>query len=525
MADLIAAALGWSVLIGAIAWVSLAVGRRAAAAGILVPLLVGLGLRLAVMALTHASSLSLGDHGIFYLDDETYRLRASTVAGFWRDGLLPDPARPDVVGSYQFGYELFLGVIFTLGTSSVLLGKLVNVVIGCVTIYVVARIAGQVLGERAKVRAAWIAALWPTMIWWSGTLMKESLAILLLALGILAAINLPRRGAVIGLAVLLPVLFLARGPAAIALMLGIAVGVAVAGRRAEGRWLSRALVTFGAATLCGVLAIVLVLSRGQPANLYSQYEVVIRNMIDLYQGNNPLRVPYDMVKSLGTPLPWVFDRATENWDRMLYPGVWLLLCALPLAVLGAWRLRKRPEAWLFLVTVATVLAINSFTSGFTFRQRSTLEPLILLLALAGTSSWQMATRWASAALGLTAVVAGVQSRSPLLAGGLLVCAGMLFLVARRLPADPFEPPPESPMIAAYAGGRGSRRDAVLGLAPAVWSAIAAAHGQIMRVAPPPADPPEATVAPGGLARLREIGPPVASAPPDGEEDRGPGGRK
>jgi hypothetical protein len=225
--------------------------------------------------------------------------------------------------------------------------------------------------------------------------------------------------------------------------------VAIAGRKVQRRWLSRPLVVCGASLLVCLGAVVLVVSHGDIHNFFSQYDSVIRRMVRVYQGSDPARIPYDAVKSLVTPLPWTFDASTRNWDRGLYPGMWLLYCALPLAAIGSWRLRARPEGWLLFLTLATAVLANAFTAGLVFRQRSMVEPLILLLALAGMSSWRMAARSSAAALAVVAVAAGVQARSPVVAALIAAGAVGVLMVSRRLPDRQFEALPESPMVVAF----------------------------------------------------------------------------
>jgi hypothetical protein len=530
MAEAIASVLGWCVLLFGAGALSLYVVRRARVHGVLVPVLVALVLRLAVMLIAHAGSLSLGDHGILFLDDETYFRGAGKIADFWRHGHTPDPARVDILGTYQFGYQLFLGVLFTLGTTSVLLGKLVNVMLGAVTVLVVALLAGRLLGERAKVRAAWVIALAPNLVWWSAPMLKEVLATLVLALGLLAVTYLPRLKAVIGLGAILAFLLILRGPAALALMVGAATAVALAGRKAEGRWLSRPLLVLTGALLGGLVVVAAVVSRGQIQLVYHQYDVVVHNMIREYQGSNPARVPYDALKSLVTPLPWVFDRGTRYWDRGLYPGGYLTMCALPLAALGIRRLSRSPEAWAMVACAATSLTINAFTSGYVFRQRSMIEPIILILALAGATSWRMAARWAAAALVAIAVVAGGQSGSPLPPSIIAGCGGLLFLVSRRLPSRPFEPPPESWLVASFRRSLAAR-PAMTGRAPAralaelrhflgaarasvvpLRAGVASAAPRIGEVPPAPSAP-SAPYAVRIRAAVASAAPRIAEAPP------------
>jgi hypothetical protein len=449
LAGAVATILGWAILASVAVVVARTLWRRAAADGVLTPVLAGIGLRLGVLVIAHISSVSLGDHGLLFVDDRTHFEGAKTLAALWRDGQVPDPSTHDVLGTLQFGYPAFIALIFTLGTNSILLGKLSSVLLGGIVVYLVARISGAVLGERAKLRGAWLAALAPSLVWWSTTLMKEALATMLVALGVLAITKLPRPRALVWLGVALAALIVVRSAGLLALVVGGIVAVALAGRQVERRWLSRPLILVGTGLGVGVVAAVLVVSRGDVVGFYHQYATTAKTMFGLYQGSNPARVPYDVVKSLVTPLPWVFDSGTQNWDRALYPGEWLLLCALPLAALGVWRMRRRPEAWLLTTTLVTAVVANASTSGYVFRQRSMVEPLILVLALGGATSWRMAARVSAATLGVVAVVAGVQSRSPAVVAAIVGAGALLFLLSRWLPAKRFESPPDSPMVESF----------------------------------------------------------------------------
>jgi hypothetical protein len=490
LAEAIAAVLGWVILACATAAIVLAVVRRARGIGVLAPLLVGFGLRLVVMLVAHFGSLSLHDHGILFVDDRTHYEGAKLLAGLWKAGQFPDPVSAQVLGTFQFGYPAFVAVIFTLGTSSLLLGKLANVLLGTASVLLVARIAGNVLGERARVRAAWLAALAPTLVWWSAPLLKEALATTLVLLAVLAITELPRPNALVTLTLALAALVVVRTAAVLALAVAGAVAVAIAGHQSERRWLSRPLIALAASLAACLLATVLLVSHGDVQGFYHQYHQVVHRMIRLYQGSDPTRVPFDALKSLVTPLPWAFDPVTRNWDRGLYPGVWLLMCVLPLAALGAWRLRRRPEGWLLFLTIVVAVTANAFTSGFVFRQRSMIEPLILVLALAGARSWRMAAAVAAGALVIVAAVAGAQSHSPVVVGATLAASVLVALLSRRLPAAPFEPIPDSRMTASFraalAGYRPSRGHVAAALA-IVWrgivAALASARASVVRMAP------------------------------------------
>jgi hypothetical protein len=528
LAQAIAAAFGWIVLVCGAGAIVMAVVRRARAIGVLVPLAVGFGLRLVVMLIAHFGSLSLHDGGMLFVDDRTHFLGAERLTALWTAGTFPDPSSVHVLGTFQFGYPAFVAAIFTLGTTSLLLGKVANVLLGTASIYLMARIAGNLLGERARLRAAWLGALAPTLIWWSVPLLKEALATTLVLLAILAITELPRPNALATLAIVLASLVVVRTAAVLALVVAGVVAVAVAGRQAERRWLSRPLLALGLGLAACLAAAILIVSHGDVRNFYEQYHYTINRMIHVYQGSSIARVPFDALKSLVTPVPWAFDPNTHNWDRGLYPGVWLLFCALPLAALGAWRLRRRPEGWLLFLTIAVAITANAFTSGFVFRQRSMIEPLVLLLALAGARSWRMAAYASSLALVVVAAVAAVQSRSPVTAGAILAAAGLVALLGRRVPSTPFEEPPGSLMTNGFRGvaaeAAAARPLRARLRADIAWTLSAARRGlgalraAVVRRAPRLLDraaaEPSRGEGPGALAAFGRLAPRVEPAHPD-----------
>jgi hypothetical protein len=115
--------------------------------------------------------------------------------------------------------------------------------------------------------------------------------------------------------------------------------------------------------------------------------------------------------------------------------MWFLFAILPTAALGVWRLRRSTELVILVVPIAISLTIYAVTSGAAFRQRSMIEPLIVLLFVAGIDSWRGVARRAAAAFALAAVLAGIQSASPVVALTIGLAAAALFLASTRLPGE------------------------------------------------------------------------------------------
>jgi hypothetical protein len=79
------------------------------------------------------------------------------------------------------------------------------------------------------------------------------------------------------------------------------------------------------------------------------------------------------------------------------------------------------------VPIAVVLILNAFLVGAAFRQRSTIEPLVLVLVIAGFTSWRSLALLAAGGLLLAASSGLFQSRQPLVAA--LIAAGAFALAA------------------------------------------------------------------------------------------------
>src|SRR4051812_37450057 len=131
-------ALIFLVVLGGGCWWLL---RRAARAGVLGPVAVGLVLRAVVMLAAHLGSVGEGHGGYMFLDDLTLSDQARLIADEWSRGNFVDPAAGAYAGSYQFGFQVMETLVFLLvGTTSVLAVKAVNVVLGAAAVLAGARL-------------------------------------------------------------------------------------------------------------------------------------------------------------------------------------------------------------------------------------------------------------------------------------------------------------------------------------------------------------------------------------------------
>jgi len=78
------------------------------------------------------------------------------------------------------GYPLFLGVILAATGGSFTAVRLVQALLGLLTIVLSSRVAGLLYGGKAAVVTAWLVALYPPLVYMNGRIMSETLFIALL---------------------------------------------------------------------------------------------------------------------------------------------------------------------------------------------------------------------------------------------------------------------------------------------------------------------------------------------------------
>lgn len=477
------------VIVIAVLWLAASAALLAGARRqqLLAPVLVALGLRLAVMLAIQLASVSAGDGGFAFLDEKGHLAVAAELAGRWEAGNLTSPRA--VSGSYQAGFDTVLAGVFLLSGPDLVVGKLLNVLLGTGVVLLAAILARDMLGSGAARPTAWLVAVLPTLVFWSATGLKESLTGLLLLLCLLLVTRLRRPGARVALSLGLLALVLTRGLSAVAVVAGavaaLTYGVVVNRHRLSFRSLAlKAMVLL----LCAALLLT-VLTRGSPADLVLSYTGSAERMFRIYQGGTPWSIPEDLVGVFFSPRPWAFDEgAAQGWYRALFPGTWVLYVLVPFAALGAWCGRKRPEVLLVVVCALAFLLLHASISGSGVRQRSGIEPLLAILVVAAGPTWRALLRVPAVVLTLSAVAAVVDGTLAVVPPVLLVLAAILWVLGGRMAGRPWslgEPPePIAEGLVRLAGAPNERDGGVPGFMRTGGSRIVAA---LRAVAPlPPA---------------------------------------
>lgn len=321
-------------------------------------------------------------------------------------------------------YPLLLSGLSALGLDSTLAHRSLGLLLGAVTIVLVALIAREVAGERAGLLAGAVAAAYPVFIGADGALMSETLYGPLIAGGILAALRLCERPAARTAAVLGAFIALAALTRTEALFLAPALALPLAWRGGrDGRALR-----IGAAL--GAVALVLTPWAIRNAATFERFVLISTNDSTVLAGANcPLtyrgidmggwtiacisrrserdetvqaakwrREGLDYARDNAGRLPVVaavrFLRVWNLWQprrqvlfaegqhvRMAQAGVAVFFLLVPAAVLGALALRGRRLALFVLLVPFAMVGLAAIAGYGAPRLRYAAE--IPLAALAG----------------------------------------------------------------------------------------------------------------------------------------------
>lgn len=399
--------------------------------GLLAPVLGALLLRSVLVVATHLASVHAGDGGFMFLDDHGLLREADSLARGWGSGSLFSPR--SATGSYQAGYQASLAAIFLLSGSHLLVAKFFNVLLGTVTVLLSGLLAGRLLGAPSARRATWIVALLPTTVFWSITAVKEPLVAALVVACLLLFTQMTSlktlAAVVLGLAALVSV----RGLSGVAITGAAALALIWTVIRHRDELSERALLRGGGLLLLGGLAALTAVSGGHPVQLVDTYIAAAGNMFARYQ-QSAASIPPDVFRAFISPRPWVFDsHGAQGWYRALYPGMWVLYALYPLAVLGVWRGRRRPEILLLVAACVIFMLTHAVLSGSGVRQRSGIEPLVVILAVGAAPSLREALRLPALGLAVAGLGAVIDGSTPAVGPVLLALAGLAWLIVGRLP--------------------------------------------------------------------------------------------
>jgi hypothetical protein len=390
-----------------------------------VPFVVGAGLR--VLVVVYVQIL----HGNFlFLDDQGYDRIGWLLAQSWHRHEFPSPASVAVTNSY-FYYVFVAAVYFVFGRHWMLV-KLAAALLSALSVPAAAALGYSLDGRRLSVAAAWLAALYPTAVFWGATGLKDGpLATLLLAVVVIALRPMTMRR-LAPAAALIAVAFLSRPVEGI---IGLAMLVVPAIQLLRWRWAghgrqartrTRLLVLLVGLPTLAVVSFMLA-ARYLPA-----LKASLAGESTLSLDGAPVAIsfrpsPVNLLHALLSPVRW-FSPATDTVYRALVPGMIVWVVLLPAVVLGCWELLRRGSWAARGVVVATLAYLYLYMAVFQSlgfaRQRYTVELLLLVMGLYVLARLPTAAVW-------TAVAVCVVAPATLVEAGVLRPVG-LALVAIAL---------------------------------------------------------------------------------------------
>ena len=138
---------------------------------------VALGVRLAAVTAIYLIAIRSHAEGTFFNDEASFYLAA--------ESLLPNPLdKPLPTGLEHLGTDAYLGLLtglsLALGSSyshmDTVAFRLVNATLGTLVAITTSIITARLVGNRAALVAGLLVALWPTLVLWSATFLRDTLA-------------------------------------------------------------------------------------------------------------------------------------------------------------------------------------------------------------------------------------------------------------------------------------------------------------------------------------------------------------
>jgi 4-amino-4-deoxy-L-arabinose transferase-like glycosyltransferase len=382
--------LGWSSLLVAASIIGLVAWRHPAARA---PLLVGFVARTAVVLIqSYVMQLPGSDADA---------IRFEFFGWAWSQGSLSEVMQRFTSGAYL--YSWIIAVLYWIGGRSAFMAEMLNVLFGTLIIVNVFKLATLLRDERAGRSAAWVAALFPTMVLFSGLTMREVAVTYPLTLGVLYIARWRHThrpiwvlAAMIAFGVAVAFHIAVIGVIAMALL---GVGTAWLLSLMRGHVVAALRALAGLAVAAAVGAVIITngwggydyIKRVSIEEVRFQQQVAAVDRAAYLQGFQTMspvdllwQAPIRAVYLLFTPFPWWVRTPVDLLgllDAVLF--AWLLWKTLS-GIRWIWRDdATRTVLMLFLASVF-VFAIVVSNYGTAIRHRGKAAPLLIPLAFAAT---------------------------------------------------------------------------------------------------------------------------------------------
>lgn len=352
--------------------------------------------RFIVILVLHAFSRD----GIFMLDDRGYDEQGTHLAN-----MIPVLNHIDLanqLGTTHVGYPLLVGLIYFIGGHSILSAKLLNAFFGALLVPIMYWLGSELGGDDPGLprRAAWLAALFPFDIAWSGFLLRDTILEVLVAFLLAATIATIKRRSYVFLVLVglsLYVIDFFRFYAVFVWAGAITLAaIAWLARRLVARAPGKSWMYFAGGT--AGLIFVIALSLPWLLQQFQSARVLALQVAGLGDGGDatPLSLGFN-ISFLGSlaraifvyllgPFPWVFWGIDDPVNYLFYPGMYAIFALFPFFIAGIWNMiRLLDPVKVFLVGAFVLHAlIEIYVFQGAPRQRMMTDSVFLLCA---ASAW------------------------------------------------------------------------------------------------------------------------------------------
>ena len=365
----------------------------------------GLALRLGFGLFVHVFDL----RGFFGGDALTYDFRGYLLMQTWTGGIkqVLDPMTatalsPSAVG---WGMNYLVGFIYLFTGRNILAAQSFCAVIGAATAPMVYFCARRIFGnDRVAKNAAWVVALFPAFIIWSGQLLKDGLIVFMLVLAITMLLRLQEK--LDPMAIMLLLLSLG-GILALRFYIFYMVGVAVAGSFVVGvSSTSGSLIRRTAALVflgLGLTYFGITRTATQNIDAYGNLQKMQISRLDLAQEAKSgfaedtdvsttagaiSAIPVGFVYLMFAPFPW---EASSLRQMITLPEVLVWWAMIPLMLYGIWwtvrhKLRAALPVMIFTLMLTLAYSIFQGNVGTAYRQRTQIQVFLFIFIAVG---WQL----------------------------------------------------------------------------------------------------------------------------------------
>jgi len=298
--------------------------------------------------------------GLFFFDDVQYHEQGQLIAFGKNIGPLSE-----ALGTTHTGYPALIGWLYSVADRSILSAKMLNALFGALLVPVAFAICRQLWPQDkdAAFRSAWIVALFPSAVAWSGFLLKDvSLELLFAAIILLTLVAIWKRNvwAALGLLAALYLASLFRFYA-VAIWAGAlaCAGIGYLVRRFIPKYRMGMLVAASVLSVAGLWNALIWLApysetvRTGAAFAYSAMSAPDVKLLD----TSFTTVARGIFVYLFGPFPWVFG-GFDPVNYVLFPGMYVAYAMFPIAVVGFWKqIRDLEPLKIFAFAPIILLAI------------------------------------------------------------------------------------------------------------------------------------------------------------------------